>query len=250
MSEQNIYDNQTFFDGYKKLRDNASAANEQVEKPALFSLSPDLYGKTVLDIGSGYGENCLEFSNLGAKKVVGLDISEKMIEVAKAENTAPNINYINISMTELHNLDEKFDVIFSSLAVHYIEDFSKLTSDIYNLLNDGGCFIFSQEHPLTTALTTQNYWTQNTDGESIHYNLSTYALEGERKVRWIVDNVIKYHRTMSNILNSLSNSGFIIDRVLEPVPDDTIMEKYPRYKKSIHKPDFLLVRVKKYNLSK
>ena len=38
MREQNIYDDPSFFDGYQKLRQNPSAANDLVEKPALFSL--------------------------------------------------------------------------------------------------------------------------------------------------------------------------------------------------------------------
>lgn len=245
MSNQNIYDNQIFFDGYKKLRGNPSAANDIVEKPALFSLAPNLQNKSVLDIGCGYGENCVEFIKMGASNVTGLDISIKMLEVAESENASLNIKYINKSMTDLNEITEKYDVVFSSLAVHYIEDFDKLVSDIYNLLNEGGYFIFSQEHPLTTALLTQNYWTRNADNEHIHYNLTTYALEGERKVTWIVDGVIKYHRTMSSIINSLSNAGFIIDKILEPIPSKEIMDQYPSYKKCIHKPDFLLIKVKK-----
>ena len=245
MSNQNIYDNQIFFDGYKKLRSNPSAANDIVEKPALFSLSPNLQNKSILDIGCGYGENCVEFIKMGASSVTGLDISVKMLEVAENENTSPNIKYINKSMTDLNEIAEKYDVIFSSLAVHYIEDFDKLIKDVYNLLNQGGYFIFSQEHPLTTALLTQNYWTCNEEYERIHYNLTTYALEGERKVTWIVDGVIKYHRTMSSIINSLSNAGFIINKMLEPIPSKEIMNQYPSYKRYIHKPDFLLIKAKK-----
>lgn len=62
MREQNIYDDPSFFDGYQKLRQNPSAANDLVEKPALFSLLPDVAGKAVVDLGCGYGENCREFS--------------------------------------------------------------------------------------------------------------------------------------------------------------------------------------------
>jgi SAM-dependent methyltransferase len=247
MSNQNIYDNQEFFDGYKKLRGNPSAANDIVEKPALFSLAPDLHNKSVLDIGCGYGENCIQFLKLGAAKVTGLDISAKMLEIARNENSFPNIQYINKSMTDLDEITEKFDVVFSSLAVHYIEDFDKLVKDIYNHLNQGGYFIFSQEHPLTTALLTQDYWTRNSENEHIHYNLTTYALEGERKVTWIVDGVIKYHRTISSIINFLSSAGFIVEQILEPIPSNEIMERYPSYKKYIHKPDFLLIKVRKNN---
>lgn len=247
MSNQNIFDNQEFFEGYKKLRDNPWAANYIVEKPALFSLAPDLNNKVVLDLGCGYGENCVQFLKLGAKKVTGLDISAKMLEMAMNENYSPDIQYINKSMTDLHELTEKFDVVFSSLAVHYIEDFDKLVRDIYNLLNEGGYFIFSQEHPLTTALLTQDYWTRNSDDEIIHYNLTTYTQEGVRTGTWIVDGVIKYHRTFSSIVNSLVSAGFVIEKMLEPVPSYDVMNQCPPYKRYIHKPDFLLIRVMKSN---
>lgn len=245
MSDQNIYDNQEFFDGYKKLRSNSSAANNVIEKPALFSLAPNMRNKTVLDIGCGYGENCIEFLKLGSLSVTGLDISTKMLEIAQTENSSSKIKYINKSMTHLCELTEKYDVVFSSLAVHYIEDFNKLVADIYNLLNKDGYFIFSQEHPLTTALLTQNYWTCNDQNDKICYNLTTYSLEGKREVTWFVNGVIKYHRTMSSIINSLLKVGFTIEKMLEPMPSDKIIEKYPSYKKYIHKPDFLLIKARK-----
>lgn len=113
-SSQNIYDNQTFFDGYKKLRDNPDSANILEEKPALFSLAPDLTGKAVLDLGCGYGENCAEFKRLGASRVVGIDISEKMLEVAKNENT--EIEFIKADISDLSFIDGRFDLVFSSLA--------------------------------------------------------------------------------------------------------------------------------------
>ena len=53
MAKQNIYDNETFFEGYKKIRDNEANANNLFEIPALFSMMPDLTGKRVLDLGCG-----------------------------------------------------------------------------------------------------------------------------------------------------------------------------------------------------
>jgi GrpB-like predicted nucleotidyltransferase (UPF0157 family) len=84
---QNIYDNPAFFDGYKKLRENPDNANLLEEKPTLFSLAPNLTGKTVLDLGCGYGENCTEFKRLGAVMVMGIDISDKMLEPIPDEET-------------------------------------------------------------------------------------------------------------------------------------------------------------------
>ena len=79
MSRQNIFDNETFFNGYKVLRESSCNANDLIEQPAMRKLLPDLKGKTVLDLGCGYGHNCIDFVKRGADKVVGIDISEKKI---------------------------------------------------------------------------------------------------------------------------------------------------------------------------
>ncbi len=182
---------------------------------------------------------------MGAKQVVGIDLSEKMLEIANRENKSGNIRFLQMSMSEIPVLQQKFDVILSSLAVHYIEDFDQLLKNIFQCLQDGGLFIFSQEHPLTTALKGGSYWSKDENGTILHYNLTDYSLSGERKVSWFVDGVIKYHRPFSSILNSLIEAGFSIERVLEPLPDEKIMEQYPAYRKYRHKPDFLFIKARK-----
>lgn len=48
MSKQNIYDNETFFNEYRKLREREVNANNLFELPTLFSMIPDLNGKKCL----------------------------------------------------------------------------------------------------------------------------------------------------------------------------------------------------------
>ena len=48
MSGQNIFDNDIFFDGYKKLREREKNANVLFEIPALFAILPDLNGKKII----------------------------------------------------------------------------------------------------------------------------------------------------------------------------------------------------------
>ena len=245
MAQQNIYDNEIFFEGYKKIRDNKINANNLFEIPALFSMLPDLKNKRVLDLGCGFGEHCKRFIECGAKKVVGIDISEKMLEVARNENSDPNIIYINMPMEKIAELNEQFDIVVSSLAFHYVEDFEGVVSDIYNMLDTEGIFLYSQENPLCTCHSGGNRWTRDEQGNKIHLNLANYGIEGERESVWFVDNVKKYHRTFSTIINTLINTGFSIERMIEPLPTDEILEQYPDYKDLFHKPDFLLLRVKK-----
>lgn len=60
MAKQNIYDNECFFEGYKKIRQNEINANILFEIPELFALLPDLNGKTILDMGCGFGESTVQ----------------------------------------------------------------------------------------------------------------------------------------------------------------------------------------------
>ena len=245
MAKQNIYDNQLFFDGYKKIRDNEVNANNLFEIPALFSMMPDLTGKSVLDLGCGFGEHCKRFISEGATKVVGIDISEKMLEIAKKENSSDKITYINMPMEDIGQLPGKFDIVISSLAFHYVEDFSGVVKNIHRLLSTDGVLIFSQENPLCTCHSGGNRWTRDENGKKLYVNLANYGVEGERESVWFVDDVKKYHRTFSTIVNTLVDSGFVIEKMMEPLPTDELLKKYPEYIDLHHKPDFLLVKAKK-----
>ena len=139
MVQQNIFDNVTFFEGYKKIREKTVNANNLFEIPALLSMIPDLKEKSVLDLGCGFGEHCKLFVDYGAEKVIGIDISSKMLEVARRENSDPKIEYINMPMEDIAQMDETFDVVVSSLALHYVEDFVGVVKNVYSLLDtDGG----------------------------------------------------------------------------------------------------------------
>lgn len=245
MSQQNIYDNETFFVGYKRIRENTSNANILFETPALFSLLPDLKGKKILDLGCGYGDHCAEFVRMGAERVVGIDISRKMLAVAEQENALPGIQYRNLPMENISELHETFDVIVSSLAVHYVEDFRQLTENVFALVNPEGLFVFSQENPINTCFSGGDRWTRDEQGNKLHANLANYSTDGERSSRWFVDGVKKYHRTFSSVINTLVEAGFVIEKLIEPVPTPKMMEQYPDHADLLHKPDFLVVRVKK-----
>lgn len=245
MAKQNIYDNEIFFEGYRKIRDNNANANNLFETPALFSMMPDLCGKKVLDLGCGFGEHCKRFIETGAAHVTGVDISEKMLAIAEKENSDPKILYIHMPMEDIAQLNEKFDVVVSSLAFHYVEDFSGVVKNIHQLLCEGGIFVFSQENPLCTCHSGGDRWTRDEKGEKIYVNLSDYGIEGERESVWFVDHVKKYHRTFSTIVNTLIEAGFMIEKMIEPLPTDSLLEEHPEYRDLLHKPDFLLIRAKK-----
>lgn len=243
--QQNIYDNDIFFNEYIALRERTDNYNDLLEQPAMKKLLPDLKNKSVLDLGCGFGANCIDFVNRGAKSVVGIDISKNMLNLAKKRNSDRKIKYQKMSMTEISKLNEKFDFIYSSLAFHYVQDFNKLMEDIYNLLNDRGILLFSQEHPIvTSSLNGSNHYV--TENENIKgYLMSYYQNPGLRKESWFVDGVEKYHRTLSQTVNALCSAGFIVEHMAEPVPSHDALRKRPGLSKEFIKPNFLIIKAEK-----
>src|SRR5436190_23944459 len=74
---QNIYDNDEFFAGYLRLPRSVAGLEGAPEGPALRAMLPDLHGRTVLDLGCGFGWFCRWAREQGAAYVVGIDVSER-----------------------------------------------------------------------------------------------------------------------------------------------------------------------------
>lgn len=241
----NLYDDIHFFEGYCKIRDNLHNYNNLVEQPAIKKLLPQLEGKVVLDLGCGYGNNCRDFIERGAKRVVGVDLSSKMLEVAKRENAHPNIEYIQMDMNEIMQLKESFDLVFSSLAFHYVADYRLLISHIKKLLKVGGVLLYSQEHPCTTAPKKGCIWTKDEEGHKLYTHLSDYMYSGIRKVMWLDTQVEKYHRSLSEIINTLIKEDLTIEEMVEPVPDEQALLKRADMIDEFHRPTALIIKARR-----
>lgn len=240
---QNIFNDPEFFKGYYELREQSDNLNVLIEQPEIKKLIPDVSGKRVLDLGCGYGTNCAEFALAGASRVVGVDLSEKMLSVARSEHGSENITFLQMDMNDVDLIDGKFDLIFSSLAFHYVEDFDAFSKKLYGKLDGGGILLFSQEHPLNTA--GDDGFNYDGNGNAVSFNLRDYALEGKRKVDWIVQGVEKYHRTFSGIINPLIEAGFKLQKFVETTPSKEAIAIRPRVVKHFIRPIYLLVLAKK-----
>ncbi len=243
--EQNFFDNETVFRGYCELRDTESNCNTLMEQPEMARLLPDLRGKRVLDLGCGFGHNCIDFIDRGAASVTGIDISHRMLEVARAESAHPDIDYRCMSMAEISTLDGDYDLVYSSLAFHYIEDLPALMRDISALLNSGGTLLFSQEHPIYTASENgQGHYILDEQGSKSGYCFSHYLSSGRREDEWFIKGRIYYHRTFSDVVNAVTSAGLAIQQMAEPVPDANMIAKRPR-SDTLHKPLFLIIKAYK-----
>ncbi|WP_313370318.1 class I SAM-dependent methyltransferase, partial [Sedimentibacter sp.] len=75
--------------------------------------------ETCLDIGCGKGELSVLLSKT-AKKVVAVDIADKMIEYARANNAAENIEYICGNILDMDYASSSLDIIISTATAHHL----------------------------------------------------------------------------------------------------------------------------------
>lgn len=243
---QNIYDNSTFYNEYKEMREGQINANELIEIPIMKAMLPDLKGKKILDLGCGNGSMSKYFIEKGASYVLALDISQNMINEAKEKNSAKNIDYDVLGMEEISTINEKFDIVFSSLAFHYIEDFNKLTNDINNLLNENGMLIFSQEHPTALAPILELGMKNRIEiNNNLYYLLNNYNENGKREFLWNECAVVKYHRNFECIINTLIKNNFNILELKESTASKKAIELVEKYKHQKDRPYFLFVKAQK-----
>lgn len=236
---QNIYDQADFFTGYSRLGRSVHGLAGAAEWPAIRALLPDLAGKRIVDLGCGFGWFVRWAKEQGAGEVLGLDLSEKMIARARAETTAPGVDYRIADLEQLELPAASYDFAYSSLAFHYIEDFGRLVRTVHRALVPGAGFVFTVEHPIYMAPSRPG-WSIGADGQRT-WPIDRYAVEGPRTTDWLAKGVVKQHRTLGTTVNTLIGSGFSIRHLQEWAPTPQQIAEVPDLAQERDRPMILIV---------
>ncbi len=132
-------------------RSKETPLRRYVEAWTFFNLIGDVSGKSVLDLGCGEGFYTRELKRRGAARVVGVDISTAMIELAEQQESehALGIEYLCSDVKEMPDLGE-FDLVVAAYLLHYSEnaaDLLTMCQQIRRSLALDGRFITLNENP-------------------------------------------------------------------------------------------------------
>jgi SAM-dependent methyltransferase len=236
---QNIYDRPDFFEAYSQLGRSVEGLEGAAEWPALRAMLPDMKGLRVVDLGCGFGWFSRWAYDQGATQVLGLDLSEKMLARARAASPHVAITYERADLETLILPEARFELAYSSLALHYVQDVMRLFETVHRALVPGGHFVFSTEHPIFMAPTNPG-WSIDAAGRKT-WPVDRYLMEGPRTTDWLAKGVVKHHRTIGTTLNHLVQSGFTIGHVEEFCPTAEQIAARPELAEERERPMFLLV---------
>jgi ubiquinone/menaquinone biosynthesis C-methylase UbiE len=218
----------------------------------MYSLLPNLGGKSVISLGCGSGEDCHYLQQQGARQVTGIDISDGMIKIAKG--SYPECDFRVMSMEQLTFDDASFDFAYSSLAIHYIEDWRQVFAEAYRVLKPSSIFLFSCNHPAYSAMEVVK-----DDGDTTVRELSRTRSRQGNSVK-IVGNylarralveqsddtmaVTTWHKSLGEISAEAASAGFMIANLVEPQPLPKMEELSPTNYETLMKiPNFVVFRL-------
>ncbi|MDX8363474.1 class I SAM-dependent methyltransferase [Cytobacillus sp. IB215316] len=216
---------------YQNDVDKGSPYNSYYERPAMMAALPQqLKEKRVLDAGCSAGWYSSQLLHQGAE-VTGIDISPEMVKAAK-QRIGEEVTFLCHDLQEtLPFKDDSFDVIVSSLTLHYLKDWTHTFQEFNRILKADGTFLFSVHHPF------MDYTRYNCDD----YFKTQYLSETWNKPNIAID-VSFYRRSMQSIVNE-TTQFFNLDKLIEPQPQEKMKEvKEKSYYYLMTSPHFLIVK--------
>lgn len=237
--------------GYDKCRD-------LVNTPAFMACLPSVDGLRGLDLGCGETANTRRIATLGAH-MSGVDISERMLQAARAlEAREPlGIDVHHASMDALPFEDESFDFCVSFMAMMDCQNQPGALAEVHRVLRPGGFLQFLITHPVTS--TAVRYWIRDGAGARQALALSGYfdnepgsieewtfgSAPEEVKRGYEQFKIPRFHRTLSDWINTVLAAGLVLEHAGEPRPTQQIAHQEPYVAGMAMMPYSLLLRARK-----
>lgn len=176
------------------------------ERPAIIGLAGEVRGLRVLDAGCGAGAHAAELIGRGAA-VTGADMSEGLLSIAR-DRLGPDVPLHQADLSHpLPFADGAFDLVLSSLVMHYLEEWEPTLREFHRVLVPGGRVVLSTHHPVMDM---------RVSGNDDYFGTYTFTEDWQRDGQTM--HMRFWHRPLRAMLSAFSASGFAVDRIVEPDP--------------------------------
>jgi SAM-dependent methyltransferase len=244
-----------------KKKSKIHFAHDYLEKPAMFSDLPDLKDKVIAVLGCGSGEECEYLLSLNPSRIVAMDSSQELIDWAKTQYISESkIEFVCSRLEEFDLPQDSIDFVFSSLTMHYIDnwttEFTKIKSWLRTNPDLTYQVIFSCHHPIKWGAQTTR--TKDYNEFRLGYNKNKkndniYEIFGDYLTPRPIEDVLfgklsitHYHKPVSTMFEQISKASLCVQSVVEPKPiSETLKLKSDFYNVYSKIPLFIIWKLKK-----
>lgn len=218
-----------------------------IEVPYILKLVGDAQGKKVLDAGCGGGFYSIWLSEKGAK-VIGIDSSKEMINIAKRKVLKKKLDTQLIvgDVSDMKMEDGMFDLVLSTLVLMDVKELKKAVSELVRVTRNRGEIIVSIQHPTLTA----GDWSRKS-GQKLFRKLDNYFVERELEATWESEkkeliSFRYFHRSLQAYTQPFLECGCVLTHLVEPQPHRLYEVMNPReYEDTKRIPHFIILKFQK-----
>lgn len=235
-----IPDVHKYYLAHRRRPDNP---NDTLERPVFLELTGNLTNLDIIDLGCGdasFGKDALL---QGARSYEGIEVSSSMLDIARQTLAGTSGKVRHESIATWRATDEQVDLVSSRLALNYVENLKPVFQEIYKVLRPSGRVIISVEHPVITS-----NFASLAEGRRTTWLVDNYFNSGARTHIWLGSEVTKYHHTLEEYFNFVTDEGFELTRVRESCPKRENFLSEEEYERRLRIPLFLFIAARKPKL--
>lgn len=196
-------------------RREPSSLSDFTGRPAVFDLCGPVEGLDIIDLGCGEGYCTRELAGRGAGSIVGVELSQEMVQLARAQEAqlGQGITYRQGDVTALEDADASYDLAVAVFVYNYVDTGQMLASfrEVHRVVRPGGHFVFAVPHPafafIRTDRTPPFYFEVGAagyfEGRDVQFQGEIYRRDGTALPVQMV------HKTLSDYFDALAAAGFV-----------------------------------------
>ena len=189
----------------------------------------DVAGKRVLCLASGGGQDSAAFGLLGADVTV-LDLSDVQLERDRqaADHHGLKVTTLHGDMRDLSAFaDSTFDVVWQVYSINFVPSVEPVFREVARVLKPRGIYFVQFHNPFVQSL-DDNAWNGESfplkglylDGEDMSHSFPHWDVEQSDGTTVRLAGPHEFRHTLSTVLNSLVNNGFILLGLWEWIRSD------------------------------
>ena len=165
----------------------------------------ELKDKILVDIGCGTGRHWQNLYNGGLQKIIGFDVSEKMLE--QLQQKFPQAETHRLLTNKLPGIqDSSCDIVISTLAIAHIKDVKDALTEWCRILKSGGNILITDNHPTALA---------NGADRTFKHN--------DKKIA-----IVNYVHSIEKIKNIAATLHLKVEKIIEKNIDDSVKSYYEK----------------------